>query len=286
MDDKLKTTIDKILRLCAQNPEFDKELRRRLGLYSMASSLAINNTSIKNVEKYLGLDFYVDSQDSVIDYSSVVIPEVRAQLISDNREMMRFRYGTRYHKIDFKEFCRYAHLQSEMLLNYYYDIINHSDLKSIKTHIRQYNSKAIGLEDAVSLASISYTIKLWAFKNEHKIDYNLFENIRKVRNELSHRSIEEKQIEISTYQNFLKAMGFKLNTSGEPRINWKDNNFDNELKEIFNKKIRDSKEYKQYLYIVWYLSMPYDSIINGLKHLSNIVLSSSNNDRESLIIIQ
>ena len=217
------------------------------------------------------MDYYVDSQNSTIDYSFVKVPAVSAQLISDNREMMRFRYGTRYHEINFKEFCRYAHLQSEMLLNYYYDIVNQSDMKSILTHIRKYNSTAFGLEKATSLASISYSVKLWAFNKEHKIDYILFENIRKVRNELSHRSIEEEQIEIRTYQNYLTGLGFKLNPSGEPRINWKKEGADNDL---YNSKIKNSEEYKRYIFIVWCHSMPYDSIIDGLKTLSNIVSSS------------
>ena len=166
MDENLKSTIDKIVQLSKQNQEFDTELRKRLKITSSAKSV-YDVERIANIEKYLGLDFYVDTKTSNVDYSFIKLPDVKAQLISDNREMMRFRYGTRYHKINFAEFCRYAHFQIEMLLNYYYNIANKSDLNSIKEQIKKYNQKkADDVEKANSLESISYSIKLWAFLTE------------------------------------------------------------------------------------------------------------------------
>ncbi len=142
MDEKLFSTLDKIQRLCSQNAEFDKELRKRLGMASSANVLSLDDKRIRKIEKYLGLDYSVDTLKSSIDYSFIEMDDVRNQLISDNREMMRFRYGTRYHEIDFDEFCRYALLQAEMLLNYYYDVVNHSDLGAIISHIKTYNTSA------------------------------------------------------------------------------------------------------------------------------------------------
>ena len=108
MDEKLISTLDKILRLCNQNAEFDKELRKRLGLASSANALSLDDERIRKIEKYLGLDYSVDSLKSTIDYSFIQMDDVRNQLISDYREMMRFRYGTRDHQIHFDEFCRAA----------------------------------------------------------------------------------------------------------------------------------------------------------------------------------
>ncbi len=159
MDDKLKSTIDKIEQLAKQNSEFDKELRKRLNIASYTHVIYGDEDRIKRIEKYLGLDYYVDSKDSNVDYSFIQIIDVRNQLISDNREMMRFRYGTRYHEIDFDEFCRYAHFQVEMLLNYYYDMICQYDLNSIKKHIEHYNP-GYNIENAKSLGAISFLIKL------------------------------------------------------------------------------------------------------------------------------
>lgn len=271
MDKKLKNTIDKIVQLSRENIEFGAELRRRLGIANLAES--VSSAHIEHIEKYLGLDYSVDKRDSIIDYSYITISDVRDQLISDNREMMRYRYGTRYHMIDFKEFCRYAHLQAEMLLNYYYQTLNKSDLDAIKKHIKYYNKNALGLEKATSLGSISYSAKMWAFNEEHKdkFDFSLFENIRKVRNELSHRVIEEDQLKVEEYQVFLKQIGVPVKPNGDLDIRWHDENADVELKAIYNKKIDKTAAYKQYQYYIWYYSMPFEEIIVGLRSLSNVI---------------
>lgn len=56
MDEKLKSTIDKIVQLSKQNPEFDAELRKRLEITSSAKSV-YDEERIVRIEKYLGLDF-------------------------------------------------------------------------------------------------------------------------------------------------------------------------------------------------------------------------------------
>lgn len=273
MDEKLKSTIDKIVRLSKQNPEFDAELRKRLDITSSAKSV-YDEERIARIEKYLGLDFYVDTKTSNVDYSFIKLPDVKAQLISDNREMMRFRYGTRYHEIDFAEFCRYAHFQIEMLLNYYYDIANKSDLNSIKEQIKYYNPKAKGLDDAKSIGSISYNVKLWAFNKEHKINWNLCEmceNLRKVRNELSHRSVSEDKTSIDSYQKHLKEQGFPLNKKGDVSLNWKDKEADKELWELYDNQIKDSEDYKHCKYLIWYYRTPFDDIVNGLNEIAGVI---------------
>lgn len=270
MDEKWESTIDKIVQLSKQNPEFGAELRKRLEITSPAKSV-YDGERVARIEKYLGLDFYVDTKTSNVDYSFIKLPDVKAQLISDNREMMRFRYGTRYHEVDFAEFCRYAHFQIEMLLNYYYDITNKSDLKSIKEQIKKYNPDGKGVEDAKSLGGISYSVKLWAFKNEYGINYNLCEKLRKVRNELSHRSVVKDKIDIDSYQKYLKEQGLPLNKKGDVSLNWKDEEADKELKELYNSQIKDSEYFKQYKYLIWYYGKPFDDIINGLNEIASII---------------
>ena len=120
MDDNLKITIQKIRLLSEQNADFKSEMQKLFGNTVATTSVTSNEERITNIEKYLGLDYYVDTMPSLIDYSFIKEPDVRVQLISDNREMLRFRYGTRFHSIKFDEFCRYAQLQAEMLINYYY----------------------------------------------------------------------------------------------------------------------------------------------------------------------
>ena len=67
MDEKMTSTLDKILRFCNQNAEFDKELRKRLGMASSANALPLGDERIRKIEKYLGLDYSIDSLKSTID---------------------------------------------------------------------------------------------------------------------------------------------------------------------------------------------------------------------------
>lgn len=90
MNEKLQSVLNKILQLTEQNSEFGVELRRKLGITSSVKRHHIRrfDKRVEHIEKYLGLDYYVDGQPSLIDYSFVKETEIRAQLISDNREMM------------------------------------------------------------------------------------------------------------------------------------------------------------------------------------------------------
>ena len=67
---------------------------------------------------------------------------MRDKLYCDFREMMRYRYGTRSHKIDFEEYCRYAHFQLEALTNYFMKAWslngkNEIDIEIAKKNIRE-----------------------------------------------------------------------------------------------------------------------------------------------------
>ena len=271
MEDKMKSTLDKIIRLARQNPEFDAELRKALMITAPSNQTKVDDSRLKHIEKYLGLDYYVDSQNSSVDYSYVDMAEVRAQLISDNREMMRFRYGTRYHEIDFHEFCRYAQLQTEMLLNYYYDQKNDSVLADIRTHIKTFNPTASGLDSAKSLAAIPYNVKLWAFQNEYKNGkfIELWNNVREVRNGLSHRSPEGFSVQIEEYQKMLISLGISLNKDGS--VNWHKVSANEQVKDLYENKIAKSDDFKRYRYLLWLTSKPFDSIIEGLRSISKIV---------------
>lgn len=190
MDEKLKSLLERVVKLSTQNKEFGEALRRELGVATIVVPDKIENDDILNIEKYLGLDFYIDSKNSTVDYSFIDEEDVRDQLVSDNREMMRYRYGTRSHKIDFPEFCRYAHMQAEMLINYFYEKKDKNDFNEIKKHIRKYNEKAIISDKYTKITDITFSVKWFAFSREYnlkKISYNI-NFIRLVRNEISHRN--------------------------------------------------------------------------------------------------
>lgn len=274
MDEKLQSTLDKIIRLTEQNPEFGNELRKKLGMASSAKAISKSSDfdkRVEHIEKYLGLDYYVDDQHSLIDYSFVEETEIQTQLISDNREMMRHRYGTRFHIINFDEYCRYAHLQVEMLLNYYYDKVNNT-LNEIKAHIVKYNSFA-DIANAKSLGAISYNSKIWAFSAEHNVGYStrtILDYIREVRNRSSHRSPETEESSISEARNKLTAMSLPIH---------KENGYvlTNKLKEasteynLFNNMVKKADWYKEYLFLVWYHNQKFAEINEALKEISDKV---------------
>lgn len=271
MDEKLKTTINKIVQLSKQNLEFDTELRRALGIGTSANSALSSDKRIEHIEKYLGLDYYVDNQKSIIDYSFIQEPEVRAQLISDNREMMRFRYGTRYHAISFDEFCRYAHLQAEMLLNYFYDK-KEDTLDKIIEHIKKYNPTAYISDKTNSLGGIAYNVKLWAFKAEFTMDYNtntVLDYLRKVRNDSSHRSPDNEEKSIRDYRKQLINIGMPLQSNGE--VNTFKLEEGSTKHSVYNNVVKKSEWYYEYLYLIWLHKESFDSVIYAIESLKHTV---------------
>lgn len=274
MDDKIKAIIIKIVQLSKQNPEFDSELRKVFNINFVSNdTLSSPEKRIENIENYLGLDYYVDNQPSLIDFSFIQELDVRHQLISDNREMMRFRYGTRYHSICFDEFCRYAHLQAEMLLNYYYDKTN-DNINSIIEHIKKYNPKATNLDSVKSLGSIQYNIKLWAFKSQFNLGYKLFavlDYLRRVRNESSHRSPEKEIKSIIEYKKKLTDQGFPLRADGD--VDYYKLEEGSPLKNVYNNVINTNscQWYKEYKYLIWLHDESFDNVSSVLEELKNIV---------------
>ena len=271
MDEKIKATIEKIKLLSKQNEEFNQEMQKLFGKTVSASEYNNNDERIAHIERYLGLDYYVDSVGSIIDYSFIKETDVRTQLISDNREMLRFRYGTRFHEIIFEEFCRYAQLQAEMLINYFY---YHKEpiIKDAIGHIKKYNVKATIDDNIPTLASVSFGVKLWAFCEEFKLKKvkETFDNIRDVRNNQSHRSPSLKNFSIEEYQEKLRELKIRLKPDGS--IDWYDmKNNDLVRYNIYMDKIKKTDDYKLYNYLIWYNKKPFDEIIAKLQELANCV---------------
>lgn len=272
MDDKLKATIHKIRLLAEQNPEFSEEMQKLFGKTDSASvhSDSRHEERIEHIEKYLGLDYYIDSMQAVLDYSFVQSADVRAQLISDNREMLRFRYGTRFHKIDFEEFCRYAQLQAEMLINYFY-FHKDSNIKDIIAHIKKHNPSAKIDEKTQSLAAISFSTKLWAFDKEFNLKVkDTFDSVRDVRNNHSHRSPKIEDFSIADYQKELERQNIKLKTDGS--VDWYNTKKNSEVAyNIYMSHIKKSEEFKLYNYKVFLVNKPFDTVIENLKVIAETV---------------
>lgn len=212
----------------------------------------------------------MDSQPSLIDYDFIREWDVRAQLISDNREMMRFRYGTRYHSINFEEFCRYAHLQAEMLLNYFYDKMNPS-IEDALQHIKRHNLGA-KLDGVKSLEAIPYNVKLWAFRDEVALDYAIvfvLDNLRKVRNEASHRSPGSEQNLIQAFKMQLVNMGIPLRQDGD--VDFYKLKAGTQEYNLYSNMVKNQEWYKEYRYLIWLHGEPYDQVVGALETLKTRV---------------
>ena len=253
------------------NEEFIANLSEVLGLpqnEKESASIPAKAEKIDAIEKYLGLDYSLDDATTTIDYSFISDERVRLQLESDCREMMRYRYGTRGHKVDFLEFCRYVQLQSEMLLNYYYDIMFNGDKESILLHLQDLNKER-------KINAVTYGVMLYGFGAEHGMNTAFLDCVRAIRNTQSHRSIDD----ISYDDLYSKAKKFIDKYSGNHRVNFYNMKNDIGCLQIyieeglegkFKKETGiDKKTFNNQIRIIYLLeNAPYNEIINSLDNLA------------------
>ena len=194
-----------VLELKSQDPELLEFLRNEID-YSLPQS------RIDKIEKYLGLDYKLDTINpdntlfSEIDYAFISDDALRDQLISDFREMMRYRYGCRSHREDFVEYCKYAHFQLEGLTNYFMDLWCHPNSNEKLTKIEKVKTNIINnwiwdkppknIDNWLTIYDVDYNTKITAILNfsnlnKRKIDGDwiptIVKNIRLVRNGINHR---------------------------------------------------------------------------------------------------
>lgn len=81
MDEKLISTLGKILRLCNQNAEFDKELRKRLDMASSANALSLDVERMDQIYEYC-IEKVVRKQAQEF-YSEFPISSIRDILVED-----------------------------------------------------------------------------------------------------------------------------------------------------------------------------------------------------------
>jgi hypothetical protein len=109
MEEKLKSTIDKIIRLANQNAEFGKELRKRL---RMASSSIINTTDGKIDDIYEYCIEKVVRRQAEEFYADFPLSSISHILVKDFCRMESFR-----RKDNFGDFCLSLYQQIECITN-------------------------------------------------------------------------------------------------------------------------------------------------------------------------
>ena len=189
-------TIDKIAQLSKQpgNEWLHRELQTRWGC---ANPICGNNDMISNIERYLAIDYTIDEMATQIDYSFVKDEVLRLKLEADWREMLRYRCGVRKHEPDFLEFCRYANLQAEGIVNHYC-YTKYSTEEELRNKCNGYFEEAVDARDPkfyckVRGEYVSYINKLNLITVEtslsRNVTYSLSQEIYQARNVQSHRSL-------------------------------------------------------------------------------------------------
>lgn len=242
------------------NEDFVNDLRGMLAIPIHASG---DSMKLLDIEKYLGLDYKLDHAIPDIDYSFIKEGVVKEQLVSDYREMLRYRYGVRSHKIDFSEFCRYAMLQVEQLLNYFYQnkfISNDEMLNYIKN-----NASWFKREEIDSVKSLSLSAKLSAFSvNLEKKQHDCLDFAREVRNEQSHRNSNEEINGTNEFRAKLLSLGLPLTREGE--VYW--NGIKDNAELLLRYKSIEKYEYWRYRYLLWRQREPFNEIAEAIKAVS------------------
>ena len=233
------------------------------------------NQDIKNIEKYLGLDFKLDALKTHIDYSFIKDDYLRDCFEADWREMLRYRFGTRRHSIEFREFCRYAMLQIERFINYYYFMKGHDIIERVG-YIQKFNptykpkDKNGNEQLPPNVEAIPFSFKFWALDNEFNIDKNIksiIGRISKVRNAQSHGSSQPNADEnfFNEHKAYLIRLGLPLKNNG--LVDWKELSKNAERNAVYNNTIKYSPEHQRYIDLEWEMQQPFEEVLLALSEL-------------------
>lgn len=227
MDEKLKSTIDKIVQLSKQNPEFDAELRKRLEITSSANVVS-SQMSICDDVHAIRETLEIRANNS-ISYDFILAKgnqRLRDQLLIDNLRMENAALNLKEKElVRFYSFCANAFYQIENVVNFYFYVMfpNIDNLLSFienATNVDgKYSFKRNANKEYKSVSDIEITYKLNAicttlFPDDKNIKIT-YSQLRQVRNEGAHRCmvIVEEHDESNALYRF-----FKYNTFNSIRI--------------------------------------------------------------------
>lgn len=227
MDEKLKSTIDKIVQLSKQNPEFDAELRKRLETTSSANVVS-SQMSICDDVHAIRETLEIRANNS-ISYDFILAKgnqRLRDQLLMDNLRMENAALNLKEKELErFYSFCANAFYQIENVVNFYFyvmfpDIDNLLSFIENATNVdKKYSFKRNANKEYKNVSDIGIADKLNAicntlFPNDKNIKIT-YSQLRQVRNEGAHRCmvIVEEHDENNALYRF-----FKYNTFNSIRI--------------------------------------------------------------------
>lgn len=233
-----------------------------------------SSQDIKNIEKYLALDFAIDKEYSPCDYSFLDdFLQIKAE--SDFREMKRFQLGLRGHKKDFSEFCRYVVLQAELMLNFFYEeyYLDKGGIAEALSDVIKANTTTSGDKyynptyDVSSVEGIPFNYKLWAFAKQFNYDKSLLELAKDVRNSISHRSIKPNESLIKTlHKKLSETYGLRLKKDGS-------------LPSFIPKELLNNSDIKKYRFEFFLQEKPFKDVEIALKILVDKIYELVNTER-------
>lgn len=218
MDEKLKSTVEKIKLLAQQNSEFAKEMQTLFGRSEKSVDLPILSSVSSDVSAIRSA-LEIRATES-LKYSFVKVPRLRDQLIIDNLRMENAALNLQERESDrFYIFCVNAFYQLENIINYYYHVM-FPNINSLLTEIERatstdpekYKFKRAGTEKNVVDIAVYY--KITAICNslfpENISLKSTLNNLRKIRNDGEHRCqvIMEKRDESNNLYQFLQSATF------------------------------------------------------------------------------
>lgn len=221
-----------------------------------------DSASLDKITTYLSLDYDLDKKDFP-DYSFIGEESVRETLLADFREMLRYQYGTRSHKVDFLEFCRFGVLQSEMLINYFFEKKYDSDFDRVVQAVQLTNPSYVPGERLSQICDIP--LKTKAYRIRHELGWENDElspilNAIEVRNRQSHRSLRLEKDKIREYEDRFKAAKVWFFRDSVPMF-----------KKALDQGVVTQKEMNEYTFQVWFDRQPFEEIILAIKALAAAV---------------
>lgn len=203
MDNKLRTTIDNIIRLSKQNPEFNAEMRKYFG----DSSLLLQSSDTRMDEIYEYCIKKILKEQATDFYNEFPLKDIIPQLITDYIHMESFR-----RKDNFGDFCLAIYQQIEGITNY---ICENTELSSIVDKLWGYPAYIKSTSDRIS-------DRLEIYSNGSKVPLIAYLIFSKKRDEHSNSLAVEKSSKALEKQSILdkiKIIIYFLGFKGMPKYN-------------------------------------------------------------------
>lgn len=231
MEHNLEVALDNITQLAEQNPEFNRELRKRLQIAPSASSLFTTEENDKNIvetfDAFVKLQHNRCRKKARLFYDNISDPQLYADLVSSYSEMLWYKS---IHETG--RYFMFLNYQVENMINYYCN--NHDCWGEIKSKPSNYDKYVYSFYDKQAKENKEYTytcgenffsvktrakvelnrIKLWpkiifwAFHSNNrdviKKNFSNLNDIMRIRNIMSHSNTErpkEDRLRIKKWEN-------------------------------------------------------------------------------------